>query len=94
MIIIFYISDYTNHRIVKYDKFTYTYIGKLGGITYNNTNDTFYYPARLKMCDAEIYIPDASNHRIQVLDTNLNYLRTYGERSYGNDQYLSPKRLC
>jgi DNA-binding beta-propeller fold protein YncE len=88
-----YISDYTNHRIVKYDKFTYTYIGKLGGTTYNNTNDTFYYPARLKMCDAEIYIPDASNHRIQVLDTNLNYLRTYGERSYGNDQYLSPRSV-
>ncbi|MFA7709165.1 MAG: LamG-like jellyroll fold domain-containing protein [archaeon] len=86
-----YISDYSNHRIVKYDKYTYQYIGKLGGIAYNTDNNSFYYPLRLSLCNGELYVSDSGNYRIQVLDTNLNYLRTYGERSFGENQYLYPK---
>ena len=34
-----------------------------------------------------VYVADTGNHRIQILDENLNFIGIFGERGIGNYQF-------
>ena len=37
-----------------------------------------------------VYVADTGNHRIQILNENLNFIGNFGERGIGNYQFKQP----
>ena len=58
-------------------------IGKEGG-----KEAEFNYPRGVTLHDNQVYVCDSSNHRIQVFDLNLNFVRSIG--SHGRGEFNEP----
>ena len=60
-----YLTDYKEHCVTRFKKKD------------EKINDQFIYPGQLAVSpEGELYIPDLTNKRIQILGESLNYLRT------------------
>lgn len=73
-----FVSDgYGNNRVVKYDK-NGRFLKQLGSEKAGNGRDQFNLPHAIAV-DAQgtVYVADRSNHRIQVLDNDLNPRTVY-----------------
>ena len=72
-----YLTDYKEHCVTHYtqegDQINFAH--KFGSRGRNN--DQFIYPGQLAVSpEGELYIPDLTNRRIQILDETLKYKRT------------------
>ena len=72
-----YLTDYKEHCVTcfrkKGDKINFIF--KFG--SRGRKNDQFIYPGQLAVSpEGELYIPDLTNKRIQILDETLKYKRT------------------
>ena len=43
------------------------------------------------MDDNKLYVCDSENHRIQVFDLNLGFIKSIGSRGQKNDEFLTPR---
>ncbi len=88
----FYYTEILEHTVVKADlsgQITAT-VGEMGsklghfhtpnGIAINNKTD-------------EIFVCDTCNHRIQVLDSNLNFIRAIGKEGVGPSEFHHPGHI-
>ena len=72
-----YLTDYKEHCVTHFRKKDekINFILKFG--SRGKKNDQFIYPGQLAVSpEGELYIPDLTNKRIQILGESLNYLRT------------------
>ena len=51
---------------------------------------SFNYPISVLVIKDRVYVSDSNNHRIQVLDTDLNYVKCFGSRGSGSGQFNHP----
>lgn len=63
----------TCHSLFKFNKFD-ELLCKMG--EEGTDNNSFLYPRGLCAVHSQIYVCDSNNHRIQIFDSNLNYIRT------------------
>ena len=76
-----YYTDIAQHRVVKAD-LNGTTISSIG--TQGNKPGQFNFPNGIRLSrDGEIYVCDCNNHRVQVFDQDLKFLRVIG--SQGTD---------
>ncbi len=68
------IADFYNHRILYFDGNTWAAFGKKG-----KAAGEFHYPTDIQLTDDKIYIADAYNNRVQVLDKTGKSLQVIGE---------------
>ena len=50
----------------------------------------FNFPRGVTLHDNQVYVCDSDNHRIQVFDLNLNFLRSIGSRGKGRGEFNEP----
>ena len=50
----------------------------------------FDYPLGLTLYDNEVYVCDYNNHRIQIFDLDLNFVRSIGLRGKGRGEFNAP----
>ncbi len=68
------VADFYGHRIARIRNGENAPFGKKG-----NEYGQFYYPTDVRFAHGKIWVADAYNHRIQVFDTEGNWLMTVGE---------------
>ena len=51
----------------------------------------FNYPRGVTLHDNQVYVCDTNNHRIQVFDLNLNFVRSIGSRGKGRGEFNEPR---
>ena len=64
-------------------------IGKEGGKEGRKEGE-FDDPRGVTLHDNQVYVCDANNHRIQVFDLNLNFVRSIGSRGNGRGEFNTP----
>ena len=42
----------------------------------------------------KVYVSDSDNHRVQILNTNLTFYRTFGRKGKGNGEFDRPSAIC
>ena len=94
-----YVSDSMNHRIRVYDATSFDANGfpiLLRAIgSRGKANGKFEFHQTLAVDkNSELYVADAGNHRIQVFDKNGNFLRSWGEKGYGQGQFIYPYSIA
>ena len=47
-------------------------------------------PRGLTLYDNEVYVCDRNNHRIQIFDLNLNFVRSIGSHGEGRGEFIKP----
>lgn len=67
------IADFYNNCILYYNGNKWSAFGEVG-----NANGQFYYPTDVQITENEIWVADAYNHRVQVFDKQMNFLRVIG----------------
>jgi len=77
-----YVADNNNHRIQKFDP-NGVYLAKAGANGGDGTSGTaggeFNLPFGIAVDGSDnVYVADYFNHRIQVLDSSLNFIKTFG----------------
>ncbi|MCP4481591.1 MAG: 6-bladed beta-propeller, partial [bacterium] len=79
-----YITDYQNHRVLKFDsagEFVLTFGGAGSG------DGEFFYPAGIAVDDSgNIYVTEVHNHRVQKFDSEGKYLLTIGGGGSGSGE--------
>jgi hypothetical protein len=70
----------SSNNIKRADKINNNYIS-LKGITFNKDNKCLYVTDRLKLC-------------IYMLDSNLNFIKSFGTHGKGNNHFNQPLGLC
>ena len=50
----------------------------------------FDYPCGLALYDNEVYVCDSCNHRIQIFDLDLNFVRSIGSHGKGRGEFVAP----
>lgn len=68
------ITDFYHHQIHYFDQRTWRSFGKKG-----HEKGQFYYPTDVQIIKDKIYVADAYNHRVQVLDTTGKLIQVIGE---------------
>lgn len=68
------VADFYNHRIILQIKGQVSFIGKEG-----HGKGELYYPIDVKIGDGKIYVADAYNNRVQVLDIDGKIVRVIGK---------------
>ena len=53
----------------------------------------FGFPNGIQVRDDQIFVCDSGNHRIQVFDTNLHFLKVIGKKGKGRSEFLQPNDL-
>lgn len=67
------------------------YVRTIGEIEGDNPNLQFFKPMQIERDSAgNLYVLDSGNHRIQVFDNALNYLRTIGSQGQGPGEFDQP----
>ena len=82
-----YVADVNNYRVQIFDS-ALVHVGTLGQTGVQGSgNNQFSRPLDVAVApNGTIYVADqGSNHRVQVYDVNLNYVRTIGGGGTGND---------
>ena len=83
-----YVVENSNHRIQKFTS-TGEFTAVVG--TYGSNPLQFSNPVGIgfNKKNGKLYVCDKSNHRIQVLETNLTHHRSFGSKGNENGQFLS-----
>ena len=78
----------SDHKLQKFsrDGHFITYVGQRG-----SKDGEFIEPQGVKFYCGRLYVCDRYNNRIQVFDTNLNFLRTIGSSGSGRRQFNQPR---
>ena len=50
----------------------------------------FQWPICIRVIDDKLFVCDKKNHRVQVLDTNFKFIRSFGQKGTGNGQFNMP----
>ena len=83
------VVDWNNHRIQKFtsDGQFLTAVG-----THGNSPLQFYHPRGITVNsnNNKVYVADEGNNRVQVLDSNLTFSSTFGEKGSGERQFEGP----
>ena len=67
------IADFYNHRILYFNGYDWSSFGSEG-----NGENQFYYPTDVQIVKDKIYVADAYNNRIQVIDKHGRFIRFLG----------------
>ena len=51
----------------------------------------FKWPITIRVINDKLFVCDRDNHRIQVLDTNLTFIHSFGQKGTGNGQFDWPQ---
>jgi len=73
------IADFYNHRILYKNGDSWMKVGKEG-----NGDLEFYYPTDVQMVGDKLYIADAYNNRIQIIDKSGKHVRNIGKQEKMN----------
>ncbi len=88
-----YITDESNHRVVKRLKSDLSYVSQVG--TQGSGNDQFNTPCGIACDGTYIYITDTYNHRVvKRLKSDLSYVSQVGSYGSGNDQFSYPQGIA
>ena len=79
-----------NHKLWKFSRRgeLVKSIGKMG-----RNDGEFDWPLGVRYRNHQVYVCDSDNARVQVFDSNLNFLRTFGTRGDGPGQLKEPRDL-
>ena len=58
-----------------------------------NQPGEFQYPRSVRVINDKLFVCDRTNHRIQVLDTNLKFIHSFGQKGMGKGQFDWPKHV-
>jgi len=73
------IADFYNHRILYTDGSNWMKVGEKG-----NGDLEFHYPTDVQMVDDKIYVADAYNNRIQIIDKRGKHVKNMGKEEKMN----------
>ena len=77
------------HRLVKLNHHG-DFITQIGSKISGSGLDEFNDPRGVTLYKQMLYVCDSANHRIQVFDLNLNYIKTIGSKGNGDLQFGGP----
>lgn len=79
-----YVTDRTNHRIIKLNKSNLSYVSGFGTGAAGATNTQLSSPRQIAIYDTNIYIADTGNNRIVILNkSDMSYITAYGTTGTG-----------
>ena len=88
-----YITDYESDRLFKLDRLDSDGNLVVGGK--GKIPGRFDAPDGIVISeDNKVFVCDRDNHRIQIFDTNLNFISCFGSKGYGEDEFHSPSDLA
>lgn len=74
---------------------SYNGVAVLGGQTRGSSRGQFDWPCAVTvMHDGQVVVADAHNHRVQVFDTQLRFVRAIGERGDQTKEFKEPCAVC
>ena len=84
-----YVSDYSNHRVLKFSS-EGEFVAAVGGCGSNQLQFSNPLGIAYNHRDNNLYVAGRGNHRIQVLTTNLRFVKTFGMQGSGNGEFKNP----
>ncbi|NOY67730.1 MAG: hypothetical protein GXP13_10055 [Gammaproteobacteria bacterium] len=88
-----YISDLLNHEIHVLDQKTGKTLSKISSV--GSKKDEVFFPTNLALDpNGNLLISDTGNYRVQLFNTNGNYIRSYGHAGSGLGQFARPKGIA
>lgn len=82
-------SDRVNPKIAHDDAIT------IGGFNYGDQPGRFYCPQAVTvMHDGQVVVADSKNHRLQVFDAQLQFVRAIGEKGDQAWEFFHPRAVC
>ena len=86
-----YVSDWTNCSLFKFSK-----EGKLMKVVGREGTQPgeFSSPGMIKVINDKLYVCDRRNHRVQILNTELEYVNSFGCRGDGDGQFNNPNDIA
>ncbi|MFQ6029718.1 MAG: 6-bladed beta-propeller, partial [Dehalococcoidia bacterium] len=90
-----YVCNTGNHEIRVFDS-TYDDPVDYWGGTQGSGDGQFSHPNAIAVNSAGlvVYVVDSENHRVQVFDTNGNFLNKFGSEGTGPGQFTSPVKIA
>ena len=78
------------HKMQKFNRYGQLVksIGKWG-----KSPGEFDYPWGVRYCNHHVYVCDSDNGRVQVFDSDLNFVRSFGTRGDGPGQFKGPRDI-
>ena len=86
-----YVSDMLNSSLLKLSK-----EGKLMKVVGRKGTQPgeFKDPGMIKIINDKLYVCDRENHRVQILNTELEYVNSFGCRGYGDGRFNCPNDIA
>ena len=86
-----YVSDIKNSSLLKFSK-----EGKLMKVVgrYGTQPGEFNCPDMIKIINDKLYVCDRDNHRVQILNTELEYVNSFGCHGDGDGQFSNPNGIA
>ncbi|MBI5019827.1 MAG: NHL repeat-containing protein [Ignavibacteriales bacterium] len=89
-----FLSDYTNHRIIQYDRSLNVTAIWQSDNQYSSMNNIFRYPKSIDIDHlGKLYLIDGENNRIVKIGHSQKVERTFGGFDAGKGRLLNPKRI-
>ena len=80
----------SDHKLQKFRSETYELLNSVGADDEGDQDHEFHSPSGLTVFGNEVYVCDQQNHRIQVFDLDLNFVRTIASNRKGQYQFNLP----
>ena len=86
-----YVSDLVNCSLFKFSK-----EGKLMKVVGREGTQPgeFKYPSMIKIINDKLYVCDRGNNRVQILNTELEYVNSFGCHGDGDGQFNEPNDIA